>query len=151
MTDHAFDYVLLGTGQATGTLIADLVDRGGSIAVVEGDRVGGTCVNYGCTPTKTLVASAKVAHEARTAARYGVQTGSVDIDFARVMERMNEIRDSSREGLRGWLESEDAVTLFSGWGRFAGDKEIAVGETTVTGGTIFVNGGPGARPGHSGP
>ena len=145
MADHAFDYVLLGTGQATGTLIADLVDRGGSIAVIEGGRVGGTCVNYGCTPTKTLIASAKVAHEARTAARYGVQTGSVDIDFTRVMERMNGIRNGSREGLRGWLESEEAVTLFSDWGHFVGDKKIAVGDTTITGETVFINVGSRAR------
>ena len=107
------------------------------------DALGGTVPWQGAVPCS--FPCRKVAHEARIAARYGVQTGSVDIDFARVMERMNEIRDGSREGLRSWLESEDAVTLFSGWGRFAGDKEIAVGETTVTGETIFVNVGPQAR------
>lgn len=145
MADQVFDYVLLGTGQATGTLVADLVDRGGSVAVIEGHRVGGTCVNYGCTPTKTLIASAQAAHDARDAGRYGVQTGPVEIDFERVMERMNTVREDSREGLRNWLESEDAVTLFSNWGRFVGDKAIAVGGSTIAGDTIFINVGARAR------
>ena len=142
---HTFDYVLLGTGQATSTLIGDLLQRGGTIAVIEGGPVGGTCVNVGCTPTKTLVASAKAAHRARTAGPYGVETGPVEIDFERVMERMNDIRHSSRDGLRGWLESEDAVTLFDDWGRFVGDKEIAAGDTVLTADTIFINAGARAR------
>jgi len=142
---HTFDYILLGTGQATSTLIGDLLQRGGTIAVIEGGPVGGTCVNVGCTPTKTLVASAKAAHRARTAGPYGVETGPVEIDFERVMERMNEIRHGSRDGLRGWLESEDAVTLFDDWGRFVGDKEIAVGDTVLTADTIFINAGARAR------
>ena len=145
MANQHVDYVLLGTGQATGTLISDLVDRGGTIAVIEGGSVGGTCVNVGCTPTKTLVASARAAHRARTAEEYGVQTGPVEIDFERVMARMNDIRHSSRDGLRDWLESEDAVTLFNDWGRFVGEKEIAVGDTVVTGDTVFINVGGRAR------
>jgi pyruvate/2-oxoglutarate dehydrogenase complex dihydrolipoamide dehydrogenase (E3) component len=145
MATHAFDYVLLGTGQATGTLIGDLLQRGGTIAVIEGGLVGGTCVNVGCTPTKTLVASAKAAHRARTASEYGVQTGPVEIDFERVMARMNAIRHDSREGLRDWLDSEDAVTLFEEWGRFTGEKEIAVGDEVITGDTIFINVGGRAR------
>jgi len=142
---HTFDYILLGTGQATSTLLGDLLQRGGTIAVIEGGPVGGTCVNVGCTPTKTLVASAKAAHRARTAGAYGVETGPVEVDFERVMERMNKIRHGSRDGLRGWLESEDAVTLFDGWGRFVGEKEIAVGDTVVTGDTVFINAGARAR------
>lgn len=166
MADHTFDYVLLGTGQATGTLVADLVDRGGSIAVIEGGQIGGTCVNYGCTPTKTLVASAKAAHDARTAIDYGVRTCPVDVDFERVMDRMNDLRHGSRDGLRRWLESEETVTLFHGWGRFIGDHEIAIrpvsadepradgldtngtgaeSPTTIVGKTIFINVGARAR------
>jgi len=145
MTTRAFDYVLIGTGQATGTLIGDLLERGGSIAVVEGGDVGGTCVNVGCTPTKTLIASANAAHRARTAEIYGVTTGSVEIDFERVMARMNEIRHSSRDGLRDWLESEDAVTLFDQWAHFVGEKEVAVGDDVITGDTLFINVGGRAR------
>ncbi|WP_022835867.1 mercuric reductase [Salisaeta longa] len=145
MADHAYDYVLLGTGQATGTLIADLLTRGGSIAVIEGGDVGGTCVNVGCTPTKTLVASAKIAHKARTASEYGVETGPVSVDFDTVMERMNSIRHGSRDGLRGWLTSEEAVTFYHDWGRFVGEKAIAVGDATITAETIFVNVGARAR------
>ena len=142
---HHFDYVLIGTGQATSTLISDLIDRGGSIAVIEGREVGGTCVNVGCTPTKTLVASAKAAHRARNAGTYGVNTGSVEIDFERVMDRMNTIRHGSRDGLRDWLESEDAVTLFRDWARFVGEKAIDVGGQRITGDTVFINVGGRAR------
>lgn len=145
MATRAFDYVLIGTGQATGTLIGDLLGRGGSIAVIEGREVGGTCVNVGCTPTKTLIASATAAHRARTAEDYGVTTGPVEIDFERVMARMNEIRHSSRDGLRDWLASEAAVTFFHDWGRFIGKKEIAVDGTVITGDTIFINVGARAR------
>jgi pyruvate/2-oxoglutarate dehydrogenase complex dihydrolipoamide dehydrogenase (E3) component len=83
-----FDHVLVGTGQAAATLISGLPE-GETVCVIEGDRVGGTCVNDGCTPTKTLVASAKVAHQARRGAEYGVRTGKVQVDFAAVMARMN--------------------------------------------------------------
>ncbi len=145
MARRAFDYVLIGTGQATGTLIGDLLGRGGSIAVIEGGDVGGTCVNVGCTPTKTLIASAKAAHRARTTEAYGVSTGPVEVNFERVMARMNKIRHSSRDGLRTWLESEDAVTLFDGWAHFVGEKEIAVGDDVITGDTLFINVGGRAR------
>ena len=145
MSKHHFDYVLIGTGQAAGTLIADLAERGGSIAVIEGGSVGGTCVNVGCTPTKTLVASAKAAHQAREASEYGIRTGPVEVDFPEVMARMNAIRHDSRDGLRRWLESEDRVTLFNDWARFVGEKEIAVGDEVLTGDTIFINVGGRAR------
>ncbi len=82
-----FQHVILGTGQSTGTLLADLLPTGDSIAVIEGDRVGGTCVNTGCTPTKALVASAKVAHVIRRAPEYGIHPNGVEIDFAAVRER----------------------------------------------------------------
>ena len=76
-----FHHLILGTGQATGTLLGDLLPTGNSIAVIEGGRIGGTCVNTGCTPTKALVASAKVAHMARRAPEYGVNTNGVEIDY----------------------------------------------------------------------
>ncbi len=117
-----FQHVILGTGQATGTLLGALLPTGDSIAVIEGDRVGGTCVNTGCTPTKALVASAKVAHMMRRAPEYGVQPNGVEIDFEAVRARMNAIRDNT--GMATWIRSAESVSLFEDWGRFEGPRQI---------------------------
>ena len=104
-----FQHVILGTGQATGTLLGHLLTTGDSIAVIEGDRVGGTCVNTGCTPTKALVASARVAHMVRRAPEYGVQPSGLEIDFTTVRARMNAIRDNT--GMETWLSSAEIVIV----------------------------------------
>jgi len=137
-----FQHVILGTGQAIGTLLGDLMPTGDSIAVIEGDRIGGTCVNTGCTPTKALVASAKVAHMMRRAPEYGVQPNGIEIDFEAVRARMNAIRDNS--GLASWIRSAGNVTLFEDWGRFEGPRQIRVGDDVFTGDRIYINAG--ARP-----
>ena len=134
-----FQHVILGTGQATGTLLGDLLPTGDSIAVIEGDRIGGTCVNTGCTPTKALVASAKVAHMVRRAPEYGVQPNGIEIDFEAVRARMNAIRDNS--GLASWIRSAENVTLFEDWGRFEGPRKIRVGDEDITADRIYINGG----------
>ena len=134
-----FQHVILGTGQATGTLLGDLLPTGDSIAVIEGDRIGGTCVNTGCTPTKALVASAKVAHMMRRAPEYGVKPNGVEIDFEAVRARMNAIRDNS--GLASWIRSAENVTLFENWGRFEGPRKIRVGDEDITADRIYINGG----------
>ncbi len=141
---ETFDHIILGTGQATGTLLARLIPTGDAIAVIEGDRVGGSCVNYGCTPTKTLVASARAAHMARRGPFYGVETGPVRIDYARVLERMNEIRNGSSDGLTRWMEKTPNVTLIRGRGRFEGPHTIRVGERQVRGNRLYLN--VGTRP-----
>ena len=134
-----FQHMILGTGQATGTLLGDLLPTGDSIAVIEGDRIGGTCVNTGCTPTKALVASAKVAHMVRRAPEYGVQPNGVEIDFEAVRARMNTIRDNS--GLASWIRSAENVTLFEDWGRFEGPRKIRVRDEDITADRIYINGG----------
>jgi pyruvate/2-oxoglutarate dehydrogenase complex dihydrolipoamide dehydrogenase (E3) component len=134
-----FQHVILGTGQATGTLLGDLLPTGDSIAVIEGDRVGGTCVNTGCTPTKALVASAKVAHVVRRAPEYGVQPNGVEIDFDTVRARMNGIRDNT--GLVSWITSADNVSLIEEWGRFEGPRQIRVGDEVITADRIYINAG----------
>jgi len=139
-----FDHVLVGTGQATATLISGLPDDE-TVCVIEGDRVGGTCVNDGCTPTKTLVASAKVAHQARRGAEYGVRTGDVGIDFAAVMARMNEVRGGSREGLTSFLENNERVTLIRGWAAFEEPGVLRVGDRRVAGANTYLNVGARAR------
>jgi pyruvate/2-oxoglutarate dehydrogenase complex dihydrolipoamide dehydrogenase (E3) component len=137
-----FQHVILGTGQATGTLLGELLPTGESIAVIEGDRIGGTCLNTGCTPTKALVASAKVAHQVRRAAEYGVRTNGFQIDFAAVRARMNAIRDNA--GMVSWISSAENVTLFEEWGRFEGPRQLRVGDESITGDRIYINAG--ARP-----
>ncbi len=140
-----YDYVILGTGQALGTLLGKLIPTGKTIAVVEGGRVGGSCVNYGCTPTKTLVASARAIHQARRGDEFGFRVSGLEVNYGRIRERMNAIRNGSTTGLTKWMESTDNVTLIRGWGRFTGGKMIEVGGTTrIQGETIFIN--TGTRP-----
>ena len=133
-----FDHVLVGTGQATATLIAGL-DSDDRIAVIEGGAIGGTCVNVGCTPTKTLVASARVAQLARRGAEYGVTTGGVAVDFGAAMGRMNDVRYGSRDGLTRFLATKENVTLVRGWARFSGPRTLEVGDRTIIGEQVYLN------------
>jgi len=140
----SFDHIILGTGQATGTLLGRLIPTGKSIAVIEGAKIGGSCVNYGCTPTKTLVASAKAIHKARQGEFYGFSTGDITIDYERIRERMNEIRNGSSQGLESWMANTDNVTLIKGWGTFTSEKVIEVNGEELTAEKIYIN--TGTRP-----
>jgi pyruvate/2-oxoglutarate dehydrogenase complex dihydrolipoamide dehydrogenase (E3) component len=141
-----FDLLLVGSGQATGTLIAGLPEDV-RVAVVEGGAVGGTCVNTGCTPTKTLVASARAAQLARRADAHSVATppsgaggpDDVGIDFAAVMARMNEVRHASRDGLTRYLAEKPNVTLVRGWARFVAPRTVRVGERTIAAERVVLN------------
>lgn len=139
-----FDHVLVGTGQATATLISGLPDDV-SIAVIEGDRLGGTCVNDGCTPTKTLIASAGVAHHVATADEHGVDVPSSTVDFAAVMARVHRIRDESRDGLQRFLEGDERVELIRGWARFTDERTVAVGDRRIQGEQVHLNVGARSR------
>ncbi|MEL6538817.1 MAG: FAD-dependent oxidoreductase [Bacteroidota bacterium] len=136
-----YDHILLGTGQATGTLLGRLIPTGESIAVIEGGKVGGSCVNYGCTPTKTMVASAKALHQARHGDFFGFETGEIIVNYARVRERMNEIRNGGSDGLTNWMEGTDTVDLIRGWGEFSGPKTLRVNGEEITGKKIYINTG----------
>lgn len=136
-----FDYIIVGTGQATGTLVGKLLTTGKSIAIIEGNKIGGSCVNYGCTPTKTMVAAVKAIHMAKSGAFYGFSAGDVKTDFSRVRERMNEIRNGNRDAFTKWLESREQITLFYEWAYFTGEKTIKVGSQEIKGETIFINTG----------
>ena len=137
-----YDAVLIGTGQATYTIVSELVQRGESVAVAEGDRVGGTCVNYGCTPTKTIVASARAAHMARRGEELGVRVGAVEVDFSRVMARQNAIRNGNCEGLQSYLEKH--CDLYYGYASFAGTHSVRTGDEVIEAGRIYVH--TGSRP-----
>lgn len=139
-----FDHIIIGTGQATGTLLGKLVPTGEKIAVLEGSKVGGSCVNYGCTPTKTMVASAKAIHKARQGEQYGFETGPVRVDYARIRERMNQERNGSREGLADWMESTENITFIREWGSFVSENIINAGQEQIKGKKIYIN--TGAKP-----
>ncbi|MCG8480698.1 MAG: mercuric reductase [Spirochaetales bacterium] len=138
----SYDAVLIGTGQATYTIVSELVKRGESVAVAEGDRVGGTCVNYGCTPTKTIVASARAAHMARRGEELGVRVGAVEVDFSRVMARQNAIRNGNSEGLQSYLEKH--CDLYYGYASFAGTHSVRVGDEVIEADRIYIH--TGSRP-----
>jgi pyruvate/2-oxoglutarate dehydrogenase complex dihydrolipoamide dehydrogenase (E3) component len=144
-----FDAIVLGTGQAGKPLALDLGAAGRRTAVVERAYVGGTCINVGCTPTKTMVASARVAYLARRAAVYGVRCGPVAVDMAQVRRRKQAIVDDFRTGGQRRLENAENVELIFGAGRFTAPKVVEVtlkvgGVRTLTADAIFIN--TGARP-----
>jgi pyruvate/2-oxoglutarate dehydrogenase complex dihydrolipoamide dehydrogenase (E3) component len=137
----SYQHIILGTGQATGTLLGKLIPTGESIAVIEGNKVGGSCVNYGCTPTKTMVASARAIHMARRGDEFGFSTSNVEVDYSRIRRRMNTIRNESSEGLENWMNSSDNVALIKEWGSFMGPKTIKAGNEELTGEKIYINTG----------
>jgi pyruvate/2-oxoglutarate dehydrogenase complex dihydrolipoamide dehydrogenase (E3) component len=149
MEPERFDAIVLGTGQAGKPLALDLASAGRRTAVVEREYVGGTCVNVGCTPTKTMVASARVAYLARRAAEYGVRCGPVAVDMTHVRQRKQTIVDDFRTGGQRRLEQAKNVELLFGEARFTAPKVVAVtlkagGARTLTADAIFIN--TGARP-----
>lgn len=139
-----YDHLILGTGQATGTLLGKLIPTGDSIAVIEEAKVGGSCVNFGCTPTKTLVASAKALFQAKRGDFYGFETGEIKIDYDKIRARMNAVRSASSNGLTNWMESTTNVDLIKGRGSFAGPKVIQVGQQQFSAEKIYIN--VGTRP-----
>jgi pyruvate/2-oxoglutarate dehydrogenase complex dihydrolipoamide dehydrogenase (E3) component len=144
-----YDCLILGSGQAGGPLATALAQAGRKTAIVERVHVGGTCINEGCTPTKTMVASARVAYLARRGADYGVGVGEVTVDMRRVRQRKREIVDSFRGGSERRLEDKPNLDLIYGEARFTGPKSVQImlpsGEKReLTAETIFIN--TGERP-----
>jgi pyruvate/2-oxoglutarate dehydrogenase complex dihydrolipoamide dehydrogenase (E3) component len=144
-----YDAVVIGSGQGGNPLATRLAKAGHKTAIVEREHVGGTCINYGCTPTKTMVASAKVAYMNRRSADYGVKSGSVTVDMAKVRQRKRDIVESFRGGSEGRLERAENLDLLLGEASFTAPKELEVrlntGETLqLTADLIFIN--TGARP-----
>ncbi len=139
-----YDAIVIGAGQGGGPLATALARAGRRTLLIERAHVGGTCVNEGCTPTKTMVASARVAYLARRGREYGVVTGDVKVDLARVRERKRSIVESFRSGSQRRLESTPCLDLRFGEARFTGERTVAVDGRTVSAELVFVN--TGARP-----
>ncbi|HEY7340157.1 MAG TPA: mercuric reductase [Ktedonobacterales bacterium] len=144
-----YDCLILGSGQAGGPLATALANAGRKTAIVERVHVGGTCINEGCTPTKTMVASARVAYLARRGGDYGVDVGHVTVDMRRVRQRKREIVDSFRGGSERRLEGVPNLDLIYGEARFTGPKAVQImlpsgDKRELTAETIFIN--TGERP-----
>src|SRR5919108_5936947 len=121
-----YDAIVIGSGQAGGPLSTALANSGWKTALIERVHVGGTCINEGCTPTKTMVASGRVAYLARRGADYGVQTGPVTVDMTKVRQRKRDIVDSFRNGSQRRIESTEGVDLLFGAAHFTGPKTLEV-------------------------
>ena len=141
-----YDAIVVGSGQAGTPLSSALATAGMRTALVEREHVGGTCVNEGCTPTKTMVASARVAYLARRGADYGVRTGSITVDEARVRERKRNIVNSFRGGSQKKIESTKGLDLILGTAAFSVEKTLRVvgkdgSERALTADKFFINAG----------
>ncbi|HTR07404.1 MAG TPA: FAD-containing oxidoreductase [Paraburkholderia sp.] len=135
-----FDAIIIGAGQAGPSLAGRLSDAGMTVALVERKYFGGTCVNTGCMPTKTLVASAYAAHLARRGAEYGVVLdGSVRIDMTRVKARADEVTRNARAGVERWLRGMKGVTVLQGAARFESPDTLMVGDERLRAPRIFIN------------
>lgn len=139
-----YDAVIIGTGQAGPSLAARLSSSGMSVAIVEKDKFGGTCVNNGCTPTKAMVASAYAAHLVRRAAEFGVLTGQPDVDMKRVKARKDAIVSTSSHGLESWLGGLANTSVYRGHARFTGVDTVDVNGAQLRAPRIFLN--VGGRP-----
>ena len=135
-----FDAIILGAGQAGPPLAGRLTQAGQRVAMVERKLFGGTCVNTGCIPTKTMVASAYAAHLARRSGDFGVQVpGPVTVDMKAVKARKDAVLGKSRTGVESWLRGMENCTVFHEQARFLSAHEVQVGEETLTAEKIFIN------------
>ena len=135
-----FDAIVIGTGQSGPALAVRLAGAGWTVAIVERGRFGGTCVNTGCIPTKTLVASAYAAHLARRAADYGVMLDSpVRVDMQKVKARKDSIAGAANAGVEKWLKGTANLTVIEGHARFASPTTVSVNDHVLEAGKIFIN------------
>jgi pyruvate/2-oxoglutarate dehydrogenase complex dihydrolipoamide dehydrogenase (E3) component len=143
-----FDAIVIGTGQAGPSLAVRLAKAGRKTAIIERSQFGGTCVNTGCIPTKTLIASARAAHVARHAADYGVVVaGDVSVDMRKVKARKDTVVHDSTSGVAKWLRGTEGLTVIEGHARFEDPRTVQVGECRLKAKEIFINtGGRAAVP-----
>lgn len=151
MAHESFDAIIIGSGQGGGPLAGAFAASGRRTALIEREHVGGTCINTGCTPTKTMIASGRVAWLARRAADYGVRTGEISIDMEVIRQRKRAIVEQFRSGSESRLRKTEGLELIEGQARFVGDRTIEVtmnagGTRTLASETIVVNVGERPRP-----
>lgn len=151
MNQESFDVIVIGAGQGGGPLASAFAAGGRNTALIEKEHAGGTCVNEGCTPTKTMIASGRVAHLARRGADYGVNVGDVSIDMEVIRKRKRDIVDMFREGSKSSITGTEGLDYIEGLARFVGEKTIEVelnagGTRLLQAETIVLNVGERPRP-----
>jgi pyruvate/2-oxoglutarate dehydrogenase complex dihydrolipoamide dehydrogenase (E3) component len=134
-----FDAIIIGTGQAGPSLAARFASAGKTVAIIERDKFGGTCVNTGCTPTKTLVASAYAIHVARRGAEYGFATGDVRVDIKQVKARKDAVAGRSSKGVEEWLRGTENCTVIQGHARFHSSNTVVVNDEVLQADKIYIN------------
>ena len=139
-----YDAIVVGSGQGGVPLATNLADQGWRVALIEKGQLGGSCINYGCTPTKSMVSSARIAQAARRAPEFGIHPGKVEVNMAEIVARKNEIVKSFRSGIEERVASDPNLTLYRGEAKFTGPHEIAVNGEMLASDKIFIN--TGTRP-----
>jgi len=135
-----YDAIIIGTGQAGPSMATRLASTGLKTAIIEKQHFGGTCVNNGCIPTKTLIASARAAHVSKHAAEYGILiNGDITVDMKRVKARKDEVSGKSNKGVKQWLKGTENLTVYEGIGRFESDNTVRVGDELLEADKIFIN------------
>ncbi len=150
MADEQYDTIVIGTSQGGRLLPIELAKAGQKVALVERGPLGGVCVNSGCTPTKTMVASARLAYQARRSSEYGVRTGSISVDLAAVRERKRAMVAGARENYASRL-AHDGLDLIEGEARFTAAKQVEValtdgGTRQLSATVVVIDGGTRPRP-----
>src|SRR5882757_2767677 len=139
-----YDAIIVGSGQAGNPFVYRLADLGWSVALIEKKYLGGTCINVGCTPTKTMVHRAQVAHYARNAARWGVNASNVSVDLPKIVAQKDEVVLSFRGGLQKQVDKRASIRLYRGHARFVAPHQLQVGQDLLESEEIFIN--TGGRP-----
>jgi pyruvate/2-oxoglutarate dehydrogenase complex dihydrolipoamide dehydrogenase (E3) component len=144
--NRKYDAIVIGAGQAGPFLAARFAGAGKSVAIIERHLFGGTCINAGCTPTKTLIASARIAYDARRANCYGIElpTASVVVNMRAVQARKRRVVDASKAGLESWIRGMQNCTVYQGHARFESARSVSVDGQVLTSEQIFIN--VGGRP-----
>jgi len=142
---RTYDAIIIGSGQGGNPLAQKLADLDWNVALIEREHLGGSCVNYGCTPTKTMIASARAAHVARRAPRLGVQTGEVEVHLREIVARKNEIVQQWRENQQEKAAERPTLDLYRDHGRFSGPQTVEVNGRTLQSKHIFIDTGTRAR------
>lgn len=143
MIQH-FDLIWIGTGQATMSILPRVLNAGKSVAVIESDQFGGTCVNSGCTPTKTLVAAAHAIFQAKRGDDFGFRIDKLEVDFEKLMAPQKNGRARATKGIEDALRAFKNCTVFKGTGQFVDEHTVSVGDTTIKADHIVIN--VGSRP-----
>ena len=136
-----YDAVVIGSGQAGNPLSNALAERGWTVALIEKSHLGGTCINTGCTPTKTMIASAQIAYYARNASRWGIRAGDVSVDLPAIVSRKNTIVERFRTGIEQGVTKHPKVRLYRGAARFLSSRTVQIDNDVIESERIFINSG----------